>query len=440
MTAPGPIPRDALQYFRAKVPTPEFDWRDIYREEHAHAFTVAKAMQLDVLNSIGEALDRNLAEGQTYRQFAKNLTPELQRLGWWGKAVMEDPLTGEPVKVQLGSPRRLKTIYRANMRTARAAGQWQRAQRTKKALPYLIYELGPSREHRAEHVAWHGTVLAVDDPWWNTHMPPNGWGCKCGVRQVTRREYERLKKTGVPAPDRKQVINPDTGLPTGALEEKTIPVKTKAPEVRRTAWENKRTGQVEMVPEGIDPGWDTNPGQVRQKNLEALLAGKLDAAPPSLLHAATADLVASGRFGTWVDRVIARGRPAGEVQIVGAIDREVAGFVEGKGVRLQSSVIDINDKGILHSQRSAKTKRAANLDLESLRRLPEHLLSAERYWDDQNPALLYVFDTGVESKLGKAVVRVNYAVKGERTNRVVTTGYILPSNLGDPRYEKIPEK
>ena len=37
-----------------------------------------------------------------------------------------------------------------------------------------------------------GTLLPVDDPWWQTHYPPNGWGCKCWVRQVSRREAERL--------------------------------------------------------------------------------------------------------------------------------------------------------------------------------------------------------------------------------------------------------
>ena len=287
---PGPIPADALQYFRAKVSKPEFDWRDIWREEHAHAFTVAKATQLDVLDSIRESLDKALAEGRTYREFARELTPELQRLGWWGKAIMEDPLTGEVKGVQLGSPRRLKTIYRANMRTARAAGQWQRAQRTKKALPYLIYELGPSHEHRAEHVAWHGTLLPVDDPWWDTHMPPNGWGCKCRVRQVTQWEYDRLTKDGVPAPDRAQVIDSDTRLPTGHREEKTTPVKTTAPAIHRVAWKNKRTGVTEMVPEGIDPGWDTNPGKARQQNLEEVLAGKLAGMPREVVAVAKRDI------------------------------------------------------------------------------------------------------------------------------------------------------
>ncbi len=290
ISGPGPMPADALQYFRAKLSRAGFDYRDIWRAEHAHAFTVAKAMQADVLETIREALDKSLAEGRTYREFARELTPVLQDLGWWGKAVMVDPVTGDAVAAQLGSPRRLKTIYRANMRTARAAGQWRRAERTKKALPYLLYELGPSREHRDEHVAWHGTLLPIDDPWWNTHMPPNGWGCKCRVRQVSRAEAERLKTSGVPAPGRAQQIDPETGLPTGHLTGGRAPVKTTAPAVRMVPWTNKRTGAVEMVPEGIDPGWDTNPGKERGKNAQRFLEGKLEGMPKEVQAVAKEDI------------------------------------------------------------------------------------------------------------------------------------------------------
>ena len=48
------------------------------------------------------------------------------------------------------------------MRSARGAGQWDRIQRTKKLMPYLIYELGPSSDHRPEHEAWAGTCLPVE--------------------------------------------------------------------------------------------------------------------------------------------------------------------------------------------------------------------------------------------------------------------------------------
>ena len=173
---PGPPPKEALDFFRAKDLRVGFDHRDVWLEEHTHAFTVAKAMRLDLLDDIRGAVDKAMAEGQTFRQFQKELAPALERRGWWGKKTVRDPQTGRLVQAQLGSPRRLRVIYDANVRSARAAGQWERVQRTKRALPYLLYQLGPSRTHRDEHVAWAGTLLPADDPWWDTHWTPNGWG------------------------------------------------------------------------------------------------------------------------------------------------------------------------------------------------------------------------------------------------------------------------
>lgn len=244
-TFPGVVPREALDYFRAKGWQVGFSHLDVFREEHATAFTVAKGMEADVLRDIREAVDAALAEGKTFAQFKAELQPRLEELGWWGRKEMADPLTGEAREVQLGSPRRLKTIYRANLRTARAAGQWDRVQRTKRALPYLLYSLGPSENHRPLHESWAGRILPVDDPFWQTHYPPNGWGCKCRVRQVSAREAERR------------------GGPS------------RAPEVTTREWVNKRTGEVVEVPRGIDPGWDTNPGAVgRLTQAERLLEDK----------------------------------------------------------------------------------------------------------------------------------------------------------------------
>ena len=50
----------------------------------------------------------------------------------------ENPKTGEVERVELGTPRRLKTIYVTNAWVARAVGQWERIQRTKDARPWLV--------------------------------------------------------------------------------------------------------------------------------------------------------------------------------------------------------------------------------------------------------------------------------------------------------------
>jgi len=241
-------PQAALDWFKAKGIQPGFDYRDVWKEEQANAFTVAKMLNADLLVEVRQLVEQALAEGQTYQQFAATIKPLLVKSGWWGIQTMDDPATGETKQVQLGSEGRIKTIYSTNMRTARAAGQWQRIERTKRAMPYLVYTIGPAKEHRALHVSWQGVTLPIDDPWWNSHMGPNGWGCHCGVRQVSKYERDKMVASG-------------TAITT-------------APDNGTSEWVNKRTGEVEVIPKGIEPGWNYNPGKSRPQALQADLAAK----------------------------------------------------------------------------------------------------------------------------------------------------------------------
>ncbi|KFA96242.1 phage head morphogenesis protein [Vibrio sp. ER1A] len=242
------VPKESLEWFKAKGIEPGFDYRDVWNEEHANAFTVAKMLNADLLVEVKAIVEEAIEQGQTFEQFRDVLKPLLVESGWWGIQIMDDPLTQESKPVQLGSEGRIRTIYNTNMRTARAAGQWERIGRTKRAMPYLLYQLGPSMEHRIDHVRWKDTLLPVDDPWWNQHMPPNGWGCKCWIRQVSQFEADKLIASGN--------------------------VSTTAPEDGTKQWINKRTGEVEVLPEGIEPGWNYNPGKARQEAMQADLTKK----------------------------------------------------------------------------------------------------------------------------------------------------------------------
>ena len=45
----------------------------MWREEHAAAFTVAKAMQLDVLSDMHNAVAKAVEKGQSFESFKKNI-------------------------------------------------------------------------------------------------------------------------------------------------------------------------------------------------------------------------------------------------------------------------------------------------------------------------------------------------------------------------------
>ncbi len=255
-------PSEAIRHFRSKGYKYGYSWKDVWLEEHAHAFTVAKAMRSDVLQDLRQGIDSAMANGVPFEEFKKNIRPTLQEKGWWCKKLMTDPVTGEQQLVQLGSPRRLRTIYDTNLRSAYAAGKWERIQRSKKHRPYLRYVSVLDGRERQQHGAWHDIVLPVDHPFWAQFYPPNGWGCRCSVQQLSPRD---LKRRGLS-------VTSNADLPK-----------------EKKDYINNRTGEVTKVPQGISPSFAYNVGQARMRALvppqqsRALavpFAGNPNAVPP----------------------------------------------------------------------------------------------------------------------------------------------------------------
>ena len=51
----GPAP-EVLDYFDGKALAPRFSWLDVWGEEHARAFTVAKATELELLTTFRDSI------------------------------------------------------------------------------------------------------------------------------------------------------------------------------------------------------------------------------------------------------------------------------------------------------------------------------------------------------------------------------------------------
>lgn len=230
---------------------PSFSWLNRWQEDHAAMFTVAKSAGFDILELIYEAVKTSLEQGRTLRDFAGELTPLLQEKGWWGRQMVADPVTGEQVVAQLGSTRRLKTIFDVNMRVSYAAGHWASFERNKAGRPYLRYVAILDEVTRPQHAARHNLVLPVDHPYWNHWAPPCGWNCRCTLQSLSQRDVDRLIAQGE----------------TLFFEPPPLDMKP---------FLNKRTGEVIQVPDGIDPGWGYNPGKAGWSAVERALAEKMD--------------------------------------------------------------------------------------------------------------------------------------------------------------------
>jgi len=213
----------AIQFFRAKLRLQQSaKWADMLHEQHTNAFTVAGAESDAILNSFYQATETAISQGTTLDDFRADFDQIVKANGWSHN----------------GSRNwRSRVIYQTNLSTAYAAGRY--AQMTdpevKRARPYWQYVHDDSVDHpRLDHLRWDGLTLEADDPWWDTHYPPNGWGCCCTVKTLSSRQLAALGKSG-----------PDKAPP---LEMELKPLNTSK-------------GRIEIeVPKGIDPGWGYRPG------------------------------------------------------------------------------------------------------------------------------------------------------------------------------------
>ena len=215
---------EMVRFFLRKLNLPTEHWTDIYTREHDWAFVVAGANRDALVADFRAAVDKAIAEGGTLEDFRRDFDRIVATHGW---------------DYNGGRDWRSRVIYETNLNTAYAAGRYEQLQ----AAPYWQYVHADwVTNPRHDHLAWDGLVLARDDPWWQTHYPPNGWGCQCSVRGLWARD---LRKLGKDAPD-------------------------EAPEVN---WLDREVGQrspegpqVVRVPEGIDPGFAYAPGAARLKS------------------------------------------------------------------------------------------------------------------------------------------------------------------------------
>ena len=77
----------------------------------------------------------------------------------------------------------LKTeIFQAE-NSATMASKWQDIEEDKDVLPFLTYSTVGDERVRESHRPLDGVTRPVDDPFWNTYYPPNGWRCRCDVDQ-----------------------------------------------------------------------------------------------------------------------------------------------------------------------------------------------------------------------------------------------------------------
>jgi hypothetical protein len=376
--------QEQIDFFRKKLNLPSERFDDITRAAHDRGFIVAGATRADLLTDLAAAVDRALSRGATLTDFRADFRALVARHGWTG-------WTGEGSKA--GEAWRTKVIWQTNLRTSHAAGRY--AQLTspegKKAFPYWRYVHDDlARVPRPQHQAWGDMrlTLPVDHPFWQTHFPPNGWGCGCRV-------------VGVPAPG-----------PGDATE---------AP----AGWDQRdeHTGQMP----GIDRGWDYAPGAHADTALRQFVSERLITYPPAITRALTKEV---GRHVNATDRVedfvrdvvreATRREPLwqGFVEMPARMAQAVKTDLRGFTIMLPADVVRHVDKHHGHDGRGQRTPTARDYRL-----LPQALAEGEILPAHPGPDQHERF--GVKWRHGDEEYRAIYEVRAGKHNRAITLVSLL---------------
>lgn len=366
----GMQPAAAIEYLERKGFAITWNWHDVDAATHARAFTVARAARLDVLQDIRDALTENLQKGQTLQDFQRNLQPTLEAKGWWGRQIIVAPDGGAEV-AQLGSPRRLATIYQTNAQSAYMAGRYAAAYEARETHPYWMYVAVMDSVTRPSHAALHGKVYRWDDPIWQHIMPPNGYNCRCRMVALSAEAVKRRGLTVESSQGKTHQVTVETGVDkrTGEIREQTV-----------TALDTTdRSGRkIQFRP---DAGFDGSP--IQSHLMDQVLYDKAERTLGA--EAAIAEvqdtLLDPVRLRAWEAFVDRAASPQGQTMSIGVLDPTDITYAVAQGAQLRAGVVATSDTAI----------RNSSLARELLANLPQRLAKPDLVlWERGSESLVYV--------------------------------------------------
>lgn len=386
--------KEAIEVLKGKIPEATLRWDDLAGPVHGKVFAVAGATQASLLNDLHQALINAKENGTTLTEFRKAFDKAVQEHGWTYNGTRGW---------------RTQVIFSANMRSSAMAGKWQQLQAGKKYAPFLEYRTAGDGKVRQQHRLWNSIVRHIDDPFWQTHYPPNGFRCRCTVRARSQRE----------------------------LDKKGMTVDTEPFKGRMRNVTNQDGEVIDIVPEGIDPGWDHNVG-VSAVAPEVALGRKLKELPRELR-----DTVVEKSIGPAYQQVLDKSwdgfqtavkegtKPGHAAHVVGYLDGKMLSGVEkalGKkaGASFTSGAVGVT-ANVAKDMQIGMQWPASHLD-----NLPSHLRNYDAaLWDTRTGELVVIPTERPDMAKGAtASIRLKPAPLGhEMTGGMVITKVGVEQNI-----------
>ena len=188
------------------VVLPDVYYGELQGLARQQAFSVAGLASLDQLTIVRNSLAAKLQSGQTFRQWQKDITES----------------------GTLDLPRhRLDNIFRTNIQSNYNRGRWERFVEGKDTQPYLMYDAINDSRVRPSHLAMDGIIRTVDDPFWHSHAPLNGYRCRCRLVSLNERlaQARSGNGTGLNKGVDAQAMQPDKGFDYNPGEDLMVGIK-----------------------------------------------------------------------------------------------------------------------------------------------------------------------------------------------------------------------
>lgn len=374
-------PKMAVDYLKSKGYKITWNWQEQLDAAHAKAFTVAKVTKLDVLETLRQATEDAVQRGMSERDFIKQLEPKLRALGWWGKQEMTDDL-GRKTVVQLGSPRRLRTILRTNKITAYHAGRYAEQIANSDEQPYWQYVAVQDSRTRPSHMALHGKVYRFDDPIWDTLYPPNGWGCRCRVRALSDFQLNNL---GLSVDESGGRLQEEWALAG------TDPLSGEETHSKITVFKTNQ-GTIKT-----EPGWNYNVGQAALGTDRAVIRKLLQVQNRELrqqtIQAINNSEARHKAFADWVKAMLSKDKHDNKYMTVGIIGSDIAEKVTeiSNGNKTTEQLLVMTERNFTHANSPKHREKGVALSKEDFASLPQIIAQPlVIVWDKKHNNLIYV--------------------------------------------------
>lgn len=155
------------------------------------AFTTAVVKDAEIRKAMGEALQKNLDQGGSGRDYKKVVDDEFDRRG-----------------MSRLKPHQVENIYRTNAANAFAAGQMSAMVEVSEDFPFWKYSATMDGSTRPSHMALHGKIFKNGD---FTFFPPIDYGCRCTAIPLTARQAGQYPASDMPQQSDRQQLRQSAG-------------------------------------------------------------------------------------------------------------------------------------------------------------------------------------------------------------------------------------